>query len=69
MAQWKTIFRSEIQHRANIVADVLEKAGIHSVILNKRDSSYNNFGNFEVAVNPDQVIKAIRIIDDEITFE
>jgi hypothetical protein len=69
MSNWKTVYKSETEHRARIVNDVLEKAGIHSVIVNKRDSSYNNFGNFEVAVDPDNILEALKIISDEITFE
>ena len=69
MKDWKTVYTSEIEHRAMIVKDVLEKTEVSAVILNKRDSSYNNFGNFEVSVNPDQVIKALKIIADEIAFE
>ncbi len=69
MKDWKTVYTTEIEHRAMIVKDVLEKTEISAVILNKRDSSYNNFGNFEVSVNPDHVIKALKIIADEIAFE
>jgi hypothetical protein len=69
MKDWKTVFTSEIEHRALIVKDLLEKSEIAAVILNKRDSSYHNFGNFEVSVNPDHVIKALKIIADEIAFE
>jgi len=69
MSNWKTVFNTETEYRARIVISVLEKAGIHSVILNKRDSSLNNFGNFEVSVNSDNILKAMKIISDEITFE
>lgn len=69
MSNWKSIYKTETAHRANIVNGVLDKEGIRSVILNKRDSSYNNFGNYEVAVGPYDIMKALKIISDEITFE
>ncbi|HEX9650456.1 MAG TPA: hypothetical protein VGA21_07840 [Cyclobacteriaceae bacterium] len=55
--------------RAEIVKDVLLGRDITALIVNKRDSSYNTFGYFEVVVHNDNVIEALRIIEDEIVFE
>jgi len=52
-----------------IVNDILEDRGINSVILKKKDSSYNNFGRYELNVDSNDVIKAMKIISDEIDFE
>ncbi len=68
MSNWKKVYSSEFEYRAKIVNDILEEAGLNPVMLKKRDSSYNNFGNHEVKVNPDHVILALKIIADEIDF-
>lgn len=69
MAKWQKIFSTEVAYRADIVKDVLEDQGIKSVILNKKDSSYNNFGALEVLVMPDDIIRAKQIIENDIEFE
>lgn len=69
MAKWQKVFITDVAHRAEIVKGVLEDFGITAVILNKKDSSYNNFGNHEVLVLPDDVIRAKRIIQNDIDFK
>ena len=68
MSNWKKVYSSEFEYRAKIVNDILEEAGLNPVMLNKRDSSYNNFGNYEVTVSSDNIILALKIITDEIDF-
>jgi hypothetical protein len=62
------VFTSALQHQAEIVADILENEGIKAVVINRRDSVYNNFGDFVVKVPPDDVIRALKIIEDDIVF-
>ena len=69
MSNWKTIYDTDNEHRARIVNGILEERGINSVILKKKDSSYNNFGRYELNVDSNDVIKAMKIISDEIDFE
>ncbi|MEN7550647.1 hypothetical protein AAG747_22195 [Rapidithrix thailandica] len=40
-----------------------------SVIIDKADSSYNNFGEKEIYVDRKNVIRALKIIEDEVRFE
>jgi len=68
MANWQKVYSSTLQHQAEIVKDILEEHGLHPILLNKRDMLYNNFGEFEVMVNPDEVMKALKIIKDDIVF-
>jgi len=68
-ANWAKVYHSENEYRANIVKDILDKSGYRPVILKKKDSSYNNFGEYEVVVESDYVIRALKVISDEITFE
>jgi hypothetical protein len=66
---WQKIFSDALEHRVHIVKDVLFDQGINSVIVNKKNSAYNNFGQFELQVEPDNVIKSIKIISDDISFK
>jgi hypothetical protein len=69
MAQWQKVFSSEQSYRAEIVKDFLEDSSIQAVIVNKKDSSYNNFGAHEVHVATDDVMRAIQIIKNDIDFK
>ncbi len=69
MENWQKVFSSGMLHRAEIVKAVLEDNGMMPVVVNKRDSLYNNFGNYEVLVKPDEVLTAMKIITDDILFE
>ena len=67
--KWQKVFSDSLEHRIQIVSDVLFDHGIKSVIVNKKNSAFNNFGHFELKVAPDHVIRAIKIISDDISFE
>ena len=68
MKEWETVFKTETVYRAEIVKGVLHDNDINSIIVNKKDSNYH-FGHFEVTVPRASIIKAIKIIRDEIRFE
>lgn len=67
MSSWQTIYKSSLQHQVTIVKDVLAASDIDAVIIDKKDHNYN-MGVFEVRVNQDHVLKAIKLIQDEIDF-
>ena len=67
MGNWKKVFDSDRMHEAEIVKGVLIENDIQAVIVNKKDSYYR-FGNYDVMVETDDVLKAIKIIQDEIQF-
>lgn len=69
MKGWHKVFSSEHSYQADIVKDVLEDAGIKAVIINKKDSSLNNFGLYEVHVATEGVFEAIQIIKNDIVFK
>lgn len=69
MSDWQKVFSDQLQHRVEIVRSVLHDSGINSVIINKKNSAFNNFGSFELQVERDNIIKALKIIDDDIRFE
>ena len=68
MGPWQKIFSTELQHRAEIVKEMLGAKGIAGIVVNKRDTAYNNFGMYEVHVQGDNVIKSLRVIED-VKFE
>jgi hypothetical protein len=67
MAKWQKVYSDRLLHKAEIVKAVLEDNNLTPVIINKQDSNYK-FGYFEIYVTPDEVIKAIKLIEDEISF-
>lgn len=68
MRDWQSVYKDGREYRALIVKEVLEDLGMHPVIVNKKVSAYG-FGNFEIFVAPDQVIRALKVIKEEIKFE
>jgi hypothetical protein len=68
MDNWQPIFKDERQHRIEIVKAVLEDSGMSPVVVNKKISGYG-LGNFEVMVSPNHVIRALKIIKEDIKFE
>ena len=64
---WKAVYKTENQQRAEIVKAILEEKGFSPIIINKKDSAYL-FGLMEVQVNVEEVLRAIRIVE-EIKFE
>ncbi|MGD1839446.1 MAG: putative signal transducing protein [Thermonemataceae bacterium] len=69
MVRWQKIYETDKSYQAGIVKAVLEDSEIIAVIINKQDSSYNMFGGQEIFVKAEDVIRALKIIQDEITFE
>ncbi|TAD98909.1 MAG: hypothetical protein EAZ97_10150 [Bacteroidetes bacterium] len=66
--KWEKVFTSAMNHQAEIVKGVLEEHGIQAIIINKQASSYNNFGCFEILVNPYQIIDALTVLENEVQF-
>ncbi|MEQ8905460.1 hypothetical protein [Ekhidna sp.] len=67
MRDWQAVYSDDQEHRVDIVKAVLEDKGMSPVKINKQVSQHG-FGNFEIFVAPDNVIRAIRIIKVEIKF-
>ncbi len=59
----QVVFRTNEDHLARLIIMKLEDEGIKVFYINKRDSSYNNFGQIEVYVQRDDVVRAKFIID------
>ncbi len=63
-SNWRKVYSNNYQHKVEIVQAVLEEEGIASVIMNKKDSAYL-FGEIELYVQADNVIKSKQIINKE----
>lgn len=68
MRDWQKVYLDQQEYRAEIVRSILDDYEMNPVLLNKKDSAYQ-FGHFEVLVAPQHVIKALKIINEEIRFE
>lgn len=68
MSNWKTVFSSIYNYKAEIVQDLLEKRGLRPIIINKKEFA-SQTGYCEVLVQPDELIRAIKIIQDEIQIK
>lgn len=67
MSSWQTVFQSKDAHRAEMVKDILISNGMEAVVVNLKDSAYH-LGSLDVRVKPDYVLRAIKLIEEEIKF-
>ena len=65
MDGWQKVYEHEIEHKAEIVKSILDENALNPVIVSKKDSAYNNFGKYEVFVAADNVLRALKIINDQ----
>lgn len=65
MEGWTQIYSTTSNALANMKKHLLEDRGISVILLNQRDSLYNNFGEIKLYVKPENAIKAIRIIEED----
>lgn len=48
---WKLVYTVNKAYQAELCLEVLEENGITGVVINKKDTSYASFGEFEIYVN------------------
>lgn len=68
MRDWQKVYHDNLGYRAEIIRSILENNGLNPVLLSKKDSSIQ-FGHYEVLVSPEHVIKALKLINEDIKFE
>lgn len=59
---WAKIQSTKERYKAEIIKDVLEQEAIQCVIVDKKDSAYGVFGELELYVQRENVIKAKHIL-------
>ncbi len=69
MSKWSKVYESKMPYRAEIVKDILDQKGINAIIMDKKDSAYDIFGQLEVHVNVESVLNALKIIENDIKFK
>ncbi|MDX2442239.1 MAG: DUF2007 domain-containing protein [Bacteroidales bacterium] len=68
---WVSIFSTEKAYLADIARLVLDENNISSIILNRKDSSYQMLGEIELYVNRDEALRAknlLKSIESERTY-
>lgn len=63
-SNWVKVYSTNAEYKAEIMKALLEEEGIQAFLINKKDSSYH-FGEIELYVHGENVIKANRIITHE----
>lgn len=70
MKDWSIVFKTKNNSRAEIVKGVLNDRSINAVIINKKDSTLHlSHGQLEVMVPREEVLRAVKIVNDEIAFK
>ncbi len=69
LADWIKVYSTDQPHRAEIVKAVLSEHQMNPVLINKKDSSYHNFGEIEIHVTSKYTLRARQIIENDINFE
>jgi NACalpha-BTF3-like transcription factor len=65
--EWQLVYTTDTTVKAEFIRQKLENEGLHVVIINKKDSSYN-IGEAEVyvlKVELEQAVELLKIIDRE----
>lgn len=68
MKDWQAVFKDHMEYRAEIVRSLLEERGLSAIAINKSVSQHQPMGHFEILVPADHVLRAIKIINEEISF-
>ena len=61
---WKLVYTVDKQYKAELAKEILLEEGITAVIMNKRDSAYRSFGEFEVYVSDQYADQAKKKLQD-----
>jgi len=59
--QWEKVYGTNVEYQAEILKALLEEENIVSIVVNKQDSSYLSFGEIEVYVKSEDILKAKQI--------
>ena len=65
MENWKCVFTTDQEYKAELVKGYLTNENIEAFILNKKDSAYNLFSVVEVYVQPEDENLAIELIKEK----
>jgi len=60
---WELVYSLDKSYKAEMAKQLLESDGISVVIINKKDTTYTSFGEFEVYVSKESAVKAREILE------
>ncbi len=60
---WRLIYSTGEEYKAEIAKELLEGNNVHAVVLNRKDSVYQTFGDIELYVNEKDQQKAELILE------
>jgi hypothetical protein len=61
--QWEVVYSSPLLYKVEMLKDLLGNEEIPAVIVNKKDSSYLAFGEIELNIRRDDVLRAKLIVN------
>ena len=64
LSDWVRIYSSTQLHHVELLRQLMEREGIPSIILNRRDSFYITIGEIDLMVPRDQAIPAKKVVTD-----
>jgi hypothetical protein len=67
-SNWQKVYTTNMMYRAEIVKAVLEDHELNPVLIDKQDTAYH-FGQIEIYVATEEVMYAMKIIEDDISFK
>jgi hypothetical protein len=59
---WILVYTFAQMYKAEMLKELLFDQGIEAIIINKKDSSYNDFGDIELYVRRDDILWAKTLI-------
>ena len=65
---WVMVHRSSHEYQGSVIVDVLEKFGLHPVLLDRKDDEFM-IGDVEIYVAPEEEDEARRIIAENVSEE
>ena len=60
---WVQIYQNSQQHLAELIKGMLSEHEINAIVLSTRDSIYGSFGEYQLYVHRDDVIRANHLIE------
>lgn len=61
-ADWVVVHSTTYAHAAELIKGMLKENDIEAVVMNRQDSSYVQFGEIEVLVKREHVLRAKNLI-------
>lgn len=60
---WVKVYSSPLLFKVSVIKGMLEEHEIDAIEINKQDTAYTTFGEIELYVKQDQVIRALYLIE------